>query len=110
MQRVRVFVALLLVFTVAGCVMFRPELTSKQEYLVALEWYNDNLEQYLEAYRAAPPATQAEWDTKIKPLFLHANEVLDEWYTGVTTGIDWASIQRRILTALITHAVIIKED
>jgi hypothetical protein len=106
----KIILALIICLALAACATFQ-DLTPEGKYLSALKWYNDNLEEYLDAYDRASPATQEKWNQDIKPLFVQAGELLNLWEAG-TAGItegDWLKIRNQIIAALITHELIVVE-
>lgn len=117
-RRERALVALLLLtiaaagWLCAGCATTNVNLTNEARYYTALKWYNDNLETYLQSYRVASPATQAEWKAKIDPAFKAGDAVLKEWRAALGTGAAgtqedfWNKARQQILGMLVTYNII----
>jgi hypothetical protein len=86
-------------------------LTPDQAYLKALKHFDGLLEDYLNEYAVQPSTVQAEWDLKIKPIFVEGDTALKAWKAviGQTTEYQkerlYDLIMDRLLDVLIGHGV-----
>ena len=100
----------------ASCVSlraaFNSELTMKERHYIAYKDFNDNLQDYLVAYRIAPLEKQSEWKSKIDPIFKKAKEALDSWELALGTSTEtskeqaWLNIKDQLLAAMFQYGII----
>lgn len=98
-------------FVLGGCAGGIINLTPDQAYLKALKHFDGLLEDYLDEYALQPSTVQAEWDLKIKPIFVEGDAALKAWKAviGQTTEYQkerfYDLIMDRLLDVLIGHGV-----
>lgn len=111
-ERLYLSVVFVVVLMLGSCVTTNLNLTNEGRYYTALKWYNDNLETYLQSYRTASPATQAEWKQKIDPVFKVGDSILKEWKNVLGSGSAgtqedlWNKARAQILGMLVTYNII----
>lgn len=82
-----VFAAIAIIAFIGGCATTQTgEQTMETRRLTALKWFNDNYEQYLDAYDIASPVVQEEWKEKIDPIFETMSGIFDAWKIAMDSG------------------------
>jgi hypothetical protein len=108
---VAAIVLILMGMGMQGCTQ-TMNLTPSAKYYSALKTWDDNVELYNAAYRAAPPATQAKWKAKIDPLILAADKALMSWRLAYGTAdyatkeAIWKDAQKQAMALLMEFGIL----
>lgn len=73
--------SLLLIFSISACAI--NGLTPLQTYAVASSEFTDTVRKYNEYYEQLDEETQAEWNSKYRPIIRDADRALDAWKLSV---------------------------
>lgn len=111
MLKRHLIILLLLALALASCAAFQRDLSPETRYLSALKWYNDNLEQYLDARDIADPETAEVWDARVKPLFVRGSRILGIWETALEDDPAvqeqlWLALKKDLLDALLRLGIV----
>jgi len=105
------YIILLICLILGACATLS---TPEKHYLAALQTFNNNLETYIAARDAAPPATQARWKANIDPYIHQTSDALDTWHALLTDGSresTYRTVWNKLYSLLLTsHIITIKED
>lgn len=115
-RKLVIFNLLIFMLGLCSCAFWSKDLSMDEKYLVALDFYNSNLEMYLDAYDNASPEAQKKWKADIDPLFKKGNIILDSWKLFLGTSeaekreILWNEVRAQLMSAMMQYELItIKE-